>query len=206
MTQGIREIGKGRDDPKERQDAMDMPNSDRSSADFTVDEIYNDWQSDVTDRLLSRVHGEFEMGADYVAPVSRDELVRLLERHTDAALPIELRTVLQDELSGRRKKKRGPKANNNLVEQIQLTLLPSVYQRGLQKGASLRSWMKERETRRRRNARAYDIPTARTIACRHVRRWLPRYRNMTDAALSNLISTLRKPSQGRILKRAVKRI
>jgi hypothetical protein len=71
---------------------------------------------------------------------------------------------------------------------IEDTLFPLYYTKGLSIGEKLRTWLKQRQKKQRRNARPYNIPTARHYACHHVRKWLPKFRDMTDASISNLLS------------------
>jgi hypothetical protein len=138
--------------------------------------------------LLSRLRREYRGDNDLGNPLTGDELAGLLDHFKDEPIPSALRVILQHELRGKRKKKPGPKPVRTAVDHIEDTLFPLYYTKGLFIGAKLRTWLKQRQKKQRRNARPYNIPTARHYACHHVRKWLPKFRDMTDASISNLLS------------------
>ena len=124
-------------------------------------------------------------------PVTRADLAHLLDRFTDWPLPPELRDILIRELLGKRKRRPGPKTERSILDHIQDTLLGSHYARGLIIGRRFRSFLQYRQKNQSRRAKPYAIPTARHVACRYVRKRLPKFRKMTDASIANLVSARR---------------
>jgi hypothetical protein len=99
-----------------------------------------------------------------------------------------LRDILILELRGKRKMRPGPKTARSILDHIQDTLLGPHYARGLIIGRRLRSFLQYRQKNQSRRAKPYAIPTARHVACRYVRKRLPKFQKMTDASIANLVS------------------
>ncbi len=123
-------------------------------------------------------------------PLTRDELIRLIDHYKDEALPEAVRTVLIEELREERKNKSGPK-HVRLQSSVDKLLLAHEYARGLARGEKIRVWRKARKASYGGRF-VYHTPTAREYACRYIRRRFPEYRDLTDAAISNMLSLMRR--------------
>lgn len=154
-------------------------------------DFLTEWAIGGTGPLMARVRREQQAAEPSINPVTRQELAQLVDHFWDRPLPIELRAVLLSELCGRRMRKTGPKSEATTVEQIQDLLLLPIYETGIARGEKLREWLLKRGTTQKRNARIYDIPTSQRIACHHVKRWLPKFRDMEDGSLANSVTKRR---------------
>lgn len=159
------------------------------------------WGTGGVGPLMRRVQRELEQALRRDRPklkdkpfnhfVTRPELAHLLDCYGDWPLPLELRCILILELRGKRKGRPGPKITRSDWDYIQDVLLLSHYEQGLVRGKTLRLYLQLRESKQTRSAKPYIIPTARARACRYVRNWLPKFRDMTDASIANLVSQQR---------------
>ena len=140
--------------------------------------------------LMQRVRREHQ-DHPFADPVTQADLAHLLDRFAGWPLPAELRDILILELCGKRKGRPGPKITQSDWDHIQDVLLVLRYEQGLLRSKTLRLYLQLRESKQTRSAKPYIIPTARGRACRYVRNRLPRFRDMTDASIANLVSLQR---------------
>lgn len=143
--------------------------------------------------LMRRVRHEHQ-DHPIADPVTKADLAHLLDRFAGWPLPSELSDILIRELRGNRKGKPGPKITRSRWDDIQDALLISRYDRGLAIGRRLRSFLQHRQTKQSRSAKPHAIPLVRELACHYVRKRLPKFRNMTDASIANLVSRHRADS------------
>lgn len=142
--------------------------------------MFVEWGEGGRAALMSRVIREYRADKGFANPLTGEELAVLLDHYKSTPIPLEFRAIVQKALRGTRKAKTGPKHSLNPIEQLQEPLLAIRYAEGMANGTKLRHWLKQRQKKQRRNARPYTIPTVRHCACHHVRKWLPKFRGMTD--------------------------
>ncbi len=140
--------------------------------------------------LMRRVRCEHQ-NRPVADPVTKVDLAQLIDHFASWPLPTELRDILVRELRGNRKRRPGPKITRSAWDNIQDIMFISHYERGLAIGRRLRSFLYHLQKKHSRNAKPSAIPLARELACHYVRKWLPKYRNMTNASIANLVSQQR---------------
>ena len=181
MTKSI-EIGNRINEPvKQVAVALVHPQSEGT---FTV------WGEGGIGLLMQRVRREHQ-DHPFADPVTQADLAHLLDRFAGWPLPAELRDILILELCGKRKGRPGPKITQSDWDHIQDVLLVLRYKRGLAIGKNVGLFLRKLKGKQSRSAKPYTIPTARARACRHVRNCLPKFRDMTDASIANLVSLQR---------------
>jgi hypothetical protein len=167
--------------------------------------MFVEWGEGGRAALMSRLMREYRGDKGFGHRLTRADLAVLLDHFRDDPIPLELRAILQEILRGKRKLKACSSRKELVsVAQIEDMLLVEIYTQGMATGRKLRTWLKQRQKKQRRNARPYTIPTARNYACYQVRRRLTKFRGLIDASISNEVSERRdtprrqrrKPSGG----------
>ncbi len=153
----------------------------QSEGTFTV------WGEGGIGLLMQRVRREHH-DHPLADPVTQADLAHLLDRFAGWPLPAELRDILILELCGKRKGRPGPKITQSDWDHIQDALFIPHYKRGLAIGKNVGLFLRKLKGKQSRSAKPYTIPTAREFACHCVRKLLPKFRNMTNASIANLVS------------------
>jgi hypothetical protein len=123
--------------------------------------------------------------------LSGPELAAIIEANADDVLPHEIRDYLVRFLRGAVKAKRGPKRRSYPLHQLKLELLYILYPRALRA-----SRIVERCARAKARAHGEGLQRGKEAAAELAQRYLQKrwglFRNLTPAALRNLISSQRK--------------
>lgn len=156
---------------------------------FQSDVEGESWRPGTPIRLLSQLASDHFFKQ---ATLTREQLAELVELFKDEPLPESLRAALVDELNGQRCRKQGRKhARQTGREQVELFMLPAVYDEAMKDAADERERLKSDAKNQPRRASVAKIPTHRSIALGLVRQRLPSLARMSDQRLTNLVSEVR---------------
>lgn len=144
-------------------------------------------------RMANRIF--FQLAMEHTtqqATLTREQLAELVDAFKEEPLPESLRLALIDELMERRGRKQGRKEiQHTALEQVELAMLPGVYDEAMQDAKNERACLKSDAQNQPRRSPETEIPTQREIALQLVRERLPSLSHFTDQRLRNLISTQR---------------
>lgn len=189
---------------KDKQDPMskgiDSSTSETSTPKTDVDAI-SPWKFALEEmaKHYDRKHKEFPLWNEMRRGFSKSsytpaKLADLLEDFASSkwSPPPEFFEIIQRELRGERRLKRGPKPRDDAISYLQEFRLIATYEHGLIIGGRLRGFAKAYNKSQGRKASERALPTKAECAYQWVRKCLPRYRTLSNRALANEVSRLRK--------------
>lgn len=162
---------------------IDIPRS------FSNDGPYGIWKPGGPGRLLGQLAREHATGE---ATLTAEQLAELVDLFRDEPLPDSLRHAVTRHLSGKRLRRQGtPKKRQSTREQVELVMLPSLYDEALRDAKAERVEMRRSGRKQVRYDDPDRLPAATVLALQKVRRWLPTLADLDDRRLQNLVSEIR---------------
>lgn len=153
------------------------------------DGTYAIWKPGGPGRMLGQLAREHATGE---ATLTAEELADLVELFRDEPLPDSLRHAIVRHLRGKRLRRQGtPRKRQSAREQVELIMLPGLYDEALKDAKAEREDMRRTGCKQGRYDDLDRLPAASALALQKVREWLPTLTDLDDRRLRNVISEIR---------------
>ena len=146
---------------------------------------YAAWRSETQMRLLSQLASDH---FHHENTLTRKQLADLIELFSDEPLPTHLREFVTADLRETRHRKDGPKVQVVVLDQVELAMLPAVYDEAFKEAQEIRKQKRLETKKLARRTPVPNIKTARSLALEIVKKRLPSVAALSDRRLTNLIT------------------